>query len=163
MPGLTDQKRFALDWIDERASRFSDWHLRIWDYAEPAWREYKSAKAYCELLRSEGFEVEEGAGGIPVACAAAWGRGGPVLGSYAEYDAVPGNSQQVVPYQAPRSGLHPWAAGHTDPHSALRTTAPARALAGNAAMEKFDLKATLKFFGEPAEKVCGSKPVHAAK
>jgi aminobenzoyl-glutamate utilization protein B len=122
MPGLTQQKRFALDWIDERARRFSDWHLRIWDYAEPAWREYKSAKAYCELLRSEGFAVEEGSGGMPTAFAASWGKGGPVLGSYAEYDAVPGNSQQVVPYQAPRAGLHPWAAGHTDPHSALGTT-----------------------------------------
>jgi aminobenzoyl-glutamate utilization protein B len=30
-------------------------------------------------------------------------------------------------------------------------------------MEKHDLKGTLKLFGEPAEKVCGSKPVHAAK
>ena len=114
MPGLTEQKRFALDWIGERARRFSDWHLRIWEYAEPAWREYKSAKAYCDLLRAEGFEVEEGSGGMPTAFAATWGKGGPVLGSYAEYDAVPGNSQQVVPYQAPRAGLHPWAAGHTE-------------------------------------------------
>jgi aminobenzoyl-glutamate utilization protein B len=30
-------------------------------------------------------------------------------------------------------------------------------------MEEFGLKGTLKLFGEPAEKVCGSKPVHAAK
>ncbi len=163
MPGLTEQKRFALDWIGERARRFSDWHLRIWEYAEPAWREYKSAKAYCDLLRAEGFEVEEGSGGMPTAFAATWGKGGPVLGSYAEYDAVPGNSQQVVPYQAPRAGLHPWAAGHTDPHSALGTTALAGVLAAKATMEKFGLKGTLKFFGEPAEKVCGSKPVHAAK
>ncbi|MFB0543540.1 MAG: amidohydrolase, partial [Candidatus Bathyarchaeia archaeon] len=31
------------------------------------------------------------------------------------------------------------------------------------AMEEHGLKGTLKFFGEPAEKVCGSKAVHAAK
>lgn len=163
MPGLTEQKRFAFEWLDEQYRRFSDWHLRIWDYAEPAWREYKSAKAYCDLLRSEGFAVEEGSGGMPTAFAATWGKGGPVLGSYAEYDAVPGNSQQVVPYKAPREGLHPWAAGHTDPHSALGTTALAGVLAAKAAMEKHGIKGTLKFFGEPAEKVCGSKPVHAAK
>ncbi|MGH7126166.1 MAG: M20/M25/M40 family metallo-hydrolase, partial [Stellaceae bacterium] len=163
MPGLTQQKRFAFEWLDEQSRRFSDWHLKIWDYAEPAWREYKSAKAYCDLLRSEGFAVEEGSGGMPTAFAVSWGKGGPVLGSYAEYDAVPGNSQQVVPYQAPREGLHPWAAGHTDPHSALGTTALAGVLAAKAAMEKFGIKGTLKFFGEPAEKVCGSKPVHAAK
>jgi len=163
MPGLTQQKRFALGWIDEQSHRFSDWNLKIWEYAEPAWREYKSAKAYCDLLRSEGFTVEEGSGGMPTAFAATWGKGRPVLGSYAEYDAVPGNSQRVVHYQAPREGLHPWAAGHTDPHSALGTTALAGVLAAKAAMEKFGIKGTLKFFGEPAEKVCGSKPVHAAK
>ncbi len=163
MPELTQHKRFALEWIDERARRFSDWHMKIWNYHEPAWREYKSAKAYCELLRAEGFTVEEGSGGMPTAFAASWGKGGPVLGSYAEYDAVPGNSQQPVPYPAPREGVHPWAAGHTDPHSQLGTTALAGVLATKATMEKFNLEGTLKFFGEPAEKVCGSKPVHAAK
>jgi aminobenzoyl-glutamate utilization protein B len=163
MATMTDQKRYALEWIDEHARRFSDFHLRIWNYAEPAWREYKSAKAYCDLLRAEGFAVEEGSGGMPTAFCARWGRSGPVLGSYAEYDAVPGNSQQAVPYWAPRAGLHPWAAGHTDPHSALGTTALAGILATKAAMENFGLAGTLLFFGEPAEKVCGSKPVHAAK
>ena len=76
---------------------------------------------------------------------------------------MPGNSQQVVAYRAPRAGLHPWAAGHTDPHSALGTTALAGVLVAKSAMERFGLCGTLLFFGEPAEKVCGSKPVHAAK
>ncbi|SEF02505.1 aminobenzoyl-glutamate utilization protein B [Rhizobiales bacterium GAS188] len=163
MSAFDKQKQYAIDWIVENAGRFSDFHLEIWNYAEPAWREYKSAKAYCDLLGGEGFTVEEGSGEMPTAFAASWGKGGPVLGGYAEYDAVPGNSQQVVPYQAPREGLHPWAAGHTDPHSALGTTALAGILATKAAMEKFGIAGTIKFFGEPAEKVCGSKPVHAAK
>ena len=92
MVTMTGQKRYALDWIDEHARRFSDFHLRIWNYAEPAWREYKSANAYCELLRAEGFAVEEGSGEMPTAFAARWGKSEPVLGTYAEYDAVPGNS-----------------------------------------------------------------------
>ena len=136
MSALDKQKQYAIDWIEENARRFSDFHLEIWHYAEPAWREYKSAKAYCDLLREEGFAVEEGSGEMPTAFAATWGKGGPVLGSYAEYDAVPGNSQQVVPYQAPREGLHPWAAGHTDPHSVLGTTALAGILATKAAMRE---------------------------
>jgi aminobenzoyl-glutamate utilization protein B len=163
MSALDKHKQYAIDWIDENARRFSDFHLEIWNYAEPAWREYKSAKAYCDLLGGEGFTVEQGSGEMPTAFAASWGKGGPILGSYAEYDAVPGNSQQVVPYQAPRKGLHPWAAGHTDPHSALGTTALAGILATKAAIEKFGIAGTIKFFGEPAEKMCGSKPVHAAK
>ena len=92
MVTMTGQKRYALDWIEEHARRFSDFHLRIWNYAEPAWREYKSANAYCDLLRAEGFAVEEGSGEMPTAFCARWGKSEPVLGTYAEYDAVPGNS-----------------------------------------------------------------------
>ncbi len=157
------EKRDAIDWIEANRARLSAFDLEIWRYAEPAWREYRSARAYIALLRAEGFTVEEGSGGMPTAFCATWGAGGPVLASYAEYDAVPGNSQQVTPHRAPREGLHPWAAGHTDPHSMLGVAALAGILGAKAAMERHGLRGTLKFFGEPAEKVCGSKPVHAAK
>ncbi len=160
---LNPTQQSAVAWIEANRTRLSDFNRAIWNFAEPAWREYKSARAYCELLRAEGFAVEQGSGGMPTAFAASWGSGSPVLGSYAEYDAVPGQSQQVVPYQAPREGLHPWTAGHTDPHSSLGSAALAGILATKAAMQQHGLRGTLKFFGEPAEKVCGSKPVHAAK
>ena len=113
------EKQTALEWVEENRERLSDFQRQIWNYAEPAWREYRSAKAYCDLLRAEGFTVEEGSGDMPTAFVASYGDSPPVLGTYAEYDAVPGNSQQPVPYRAPREGLHPWAAGHTDPHSML--------------------------------------------
>ena len=159
---LTPEKRTAVDWVAQNAGRLSEAHQKIWHYAEPAWREYRSAAFYVDLLRREGFEVEEGSAGMPTAFVATWGKGGPVLASYAEYDAVPGNSQQPVPYPAPREGVHRWAAGHTDPHSALGIGALGGVLAAKAAMEAHGLSGRLKFFGEPAEKVCGSKPVHAA-
>lgn len=156
-------KQSALDWVDANRPRLSDFDLEIWRYAEPAWREYRSARAYCDLLRREGFDVEEGSGGMPTAFMATWGSGRPVIGAYAEYDAVPGNSQQATTVQAPREGLHPYAAGHTDPHSMLGVGALTGILAAKAAMEQHGLRGTIRFFGEPAEKVCGSKPVHAAK
>jgi aminobenzoyl-glutamate utilization protein B len=157
-------KQAAIDWLEANRDRLSAFDLEIWGYAEPAWREYKSAKAYVDLLRADGWDVEEGSGGMPTAFAATWSNSpGPTIGSYAEYDAVPGNSQQAVPYQAPREGLHPWAAGHTDPHSMLGVGALGGILAAKAAMTEHEIGGTLKFFGEPAEKVCGSKPVHAAK
>lgn len=158
-----DAKRDAHAWLDDNRQRLSDFDMQIWSYHEPAWREYKSAAAYVELLRDDGWDVEEGSGEMPTAFVATWGEGSPVIGGYAEYDAVPGNSQQAVPYRAPREGLHPWAAGHTDPHSMLGTAALSGFLAAKAAMERHGIQGTLKFFGEPAEKVCGSKPVHAAK
>ena len=163
MAQMHPEKRTAWDWIDAGQKRMSDFHLQIWDYAETAWREYRSAAAYCDLLRDEGFDVQEGTGDMPTAFVATYGSGGPVLGTYAEYDAVPGHSQQAVPYQAPVEGLHPWAPGHTDPHSSLGVAALTGVLSAKAAMERHGLSGTLRILGEPAEKVCGSKPVHAAK
>lgn len=163
MRTITSEKQTVLGWVDANEKRLSEFDMLIWDYAEPAWREYRSAAAYVDLLRGEGFDVEAGSGEMPTAFMATWGSGSPVLGAYAEYDAVPGNSQQAVPYRAPRAGLHPYAAGHTDPHSALGLGALTGVLAAKAAMQQHGLAGTLRFFGEPAEKVCGSKPIHAAK
>lgn len=153
----------AMRWLDANTARLSAFNERIWGYAEPAWREYRSVRAYAEILREEGFTVEEGSGDMPTAFCARWGEAGPVLAGFAEYDAVPGNSQQVVPQPMPRAGLHPYAAGHTDPHSMLGTAALAAMLATRAAFAEHGVTARLKLFGEPAEKVCGSKPIHAAK
>lgn len=163
MSKILVEKLTAIDFVDVNEKWLSDFHKEIWNYAEPAFREYRSAKAYVELLRKEGFKVEEGSGGMPTAFMATWGEGKPILGTYAEYDAVPGHSQKGVPHHAPRDGLHPMAAGHTDPHSALGVAALFGVLAAKAAIEEHGLEGTLRFFGEPAEKVCGSKPVHAAK
>jgi aminobenzoyl-glutamate utilization protein B len=163
MPDTTAIRATAEAWMHANQARLSAFCEEIWGYAEPAWREYRSARAYVDLLRAEGFSVEEGSGGMPTAFVATWGEGAPVLAGFAEYDAVPGNSQQVVPHQAPRAGLHPYTAGHTDPHSVLGTAALAAMLAAKAAMQQHGVKGSLKLFGEPAEKVCGSKPIHAAK
>ncbi len=164
MDTISKEKQTAIDWIEDNREMLSDFHQRIWNYAEPALREYKSSKAYVELLRSEGFDVEEGTGGMPTAFLAKYGDGKPVIASFAEYDAVPANNQAAVPYKKLRDeNLHPYAAGHTDPHSALGVTALAGVLGVKAAMEEYGLSGTLKFFGEPAEKICISKPYHAAK
>ena len=164
MSKIPKEKKTVFDWIDENEKWVSDFNQEIWYYAEPAFREYKSVKAYVDLLKREGFSVEEGSGQMPTAFCAKWGDGKPVIGGFAEYDAVPGNSQAAMPYKKLRDeNLHPWTAGHTDPHSSLGTAALFGFLAAKATMQEFGLKGTLKFFGEPAEKVCGSKPVHAAK
>ncbi len=157
-------KQFILNWVDENKSALSDWHQVIWNYGETAFREYRSAKWYVELLRKEGFEVEEGSGGMPTAFCATWSNGeGPVIGGYAEYDAIPGNCQAADTVQRPREGLSPHAGGHTDPHSALGIGSLGGFLSAKAAMQKFNIKGKLKFFGEPAEKLRASKPIHAAK
>ena len=154
----------ALNWVESEKDRLSQDCATIFDFAEPAWREYRSADWYVARLRAEGFDVEEGSGGMPTAFCAQWSNGdGPVIGMYAEYDAVPGNCQAAAPHEAPREGLSPHAAGHTDPHSALGIGSLGGLLATKAAMQAHGIRGGLRFTGEPAEKVRGSKPIHAAK
>ena len=76
---------------------------------------------------------------MPTAFRATFGKGKPVLATYAEYDAVPGNSQDPIPFEKPRDSVHQYAAGHTDPHSALGLGALGGLLAAKAAMEKHGL------------------------
>jgi aminobenzoyl-glutamate utilization protein B len=159
---MTMAKQTAFDWVKAHEGWLSKRHTEIWNFHETAWREYKSAAWYVKLLREQGFDVEEGTATMPTAFRATFGKGKPVIATYAEYDAVPANSQDPVPYEKPRDGVHRYAAGHTDPHSALGIGALGGLLAAKAAMQKHGLPGTLVFFGEPAEKVCGSKPVHAA-
>lgn len=157
-------KETAQRWIEEHLPRLTEWHTRIWELAEPAWREHRSAEWYVERLRAEGFEVEAGSGGMPTAFSAVWSNGeGPTVLSYAEYDAVPGNSQAATTQEQPQQGLSRFAPGHTDPHSVLGISTLAGLLGTKRAMEEHGIPGTLKYTGEPAEKMHGSKVVHGLR
>lgn len=151
-------------WIDANMGRLSAWNRQLFELAEPAWREHESAAFYVDLLRSEGFDVEAGSGGMPTAFCAEWTNGeGPTVMGYAEYDAVPGNCQAASTLPGPRDGLPVDAPGHTDPHSALGVGSLAGLLATKHAMVEHGIPGTLRFTGEPAEKMHGSKVVHGLR
>ena len=161
---MTALKQLAHGWIEEHRQALSQWHRTIWEFAEPAWREYRSAAWFVEHLQRAGFSVEPGSGGMPTAFAAEWSNGpGATVAGYAEYDAVPGNCQAAATSRGPRAGLSEFAPGHTDPHSALGIGALAGILATQHAMQSSGVTGTLRFFGEPAEKVQGSKLVHGLR
>ncbi|MFN0191154.1 MAG: amidohydrolase [Aestuariivirga sp.] len=154
----------ACVFVEDKARDLSNWTRTIFDFGETAWREYESAAWYVQRLRAEGFAVEEGSGGMPTAFSARWSNGaGPSIGMYAEYDAVPGNCQSASTKREARGTLSLEAGGHTDPHSGLGISGLGGLLATKAAMEKHGIHGELRFTGEPAEKVRGSKPIHAAK
>src|SRR4029077_15836407 len=112
----TALKQLARGWVEEHRRALSDWHRTIWEFAEPAWREYRSAAWFVERLQRAGFTVEAGRGGMPTAFAARWSNGpGATVAGYAEYDAVPGNCQAAATSRGPRGGLSAFAPGHADP------------------------------------------------
>ena len=153
----------AQQWVHDHRHEWSEWASTIFDHGETAWREYRSAAWYVDLLRGEGFDVEVGSGGMPTAFSATWTNGdGPTILTYSEYDGVPGNGQAPVTHRAPRRGLSRFSGGHTDPHSALGIGSLAGTLAAKAVMHQRGIGGTLRLMGEPAEKVRGSKPIHAA-
>ena len=157
-------KQTARQWIDDHFTELSTWHQHIWNLAEPAWREFESAAWYVDLLTSYGFTVESGSAGMPTAFCAEWTHGeGPTLLTYAEYDAVPGNCQAPDTRAAAREGLDTHAPGHTDPHSVLGISTLAGLLATQHAMRQHDIPGTLRYTGEPAEKMHGSKVVHGLR
>jgi oligopeptide/dipeptide ABC transporter ATP-binding protein len=97
--------------IDDTRKTYEDIALKIWNYAEIGYKETQSTALLQSTLKAAGFTVQAGVAEMPTAFVATWGEGAPVLAGFSEYDAVPGNSQQVVPHQAPRAGLHPYTAG----------------------------------------------------
>src|SRR5580704_1111194 len=67
--------------------------LAIWDYAELGFKETRSSGLLQNTLRDNGFTVEAGVAGMPTAFVATYGSGKPVIGILAEFDALPGLSQ----------------------------------------------------------------------
>ena len=75
--------------------------LTIWDYAELGYKETKSSALLQTTLKDNGFTVEAGVAGMPTAFVATYGSGSPVIGILAEYDALPGLSQDNSPAKTP--------------------------------------------------------------
>ena len=90
----------------------------IWRHAELGYMEEKSSAVLQAHLRDQGFAVESGLAGIPTSFVASYGRGEPVIGILAEFDALPGLSQDAVPERSPRIEGAP---GHACGHHQLET------------------------------------------
>src|SRR5215213_3849772 len=90
--------------VDATKSVYEDIALKIWDYAEIGYQEVKSSALLQEQLKKEGFSVQAGVAAIPTAFVASYGSGKPVIAVLAEYDALPGVSQEATPEKKERPG-----------------------------------------------------------
>src|SRR5262245_26653039 len=138
----------ATGWIDQNADTLKRVNKAIWGYAETGLVETKSARELMDLLKANGFTVEAGVAGMPTAFVATYGSGRPVIGILAEYDALPGTSQDAVPTRSERPGVD---AGHACGHSIFGTASTGAAIAAKQAMDAGLVKGTIKLYGTPAE------------
>jgi aminobenzoyl-glutamate utilization protein B len=140
--------------MDERAARFGDLSLKIWEFAEVGYKEIRSSDLLKTELRNSGFQIQDNIGEIPTAFAATWGRGKPVVGILGEYDALPGLSQNAVPEKNPRLEGAP---GHGCGHNLLGTASAFAAIAVKESLQQHGLPGTIRFYGTPAEEGGGGK------
>lgn len=138
----------AVGEVDRLADSIKNMNQSLWKFAEVGLQEQKSSELLVKILREGGFDVKTGTSGMPTAFVATYGSGKPIIGILAEYDALPGMSQKVAPQRDP---VTEGAAGHACGHSGLGSGAVGAALAAKAAMEKHNLKGTLRLYGTPAE------------
>ena len=93
---MTELEKNCLAVIDEKSDALLGLAATVWENPETAFKEFKSSAALKDFLRSEGFTVTEGQGGIPTAFVASFGSGKPELGFIAEFDALSGLSQKAL-------------------------------------------------------------------
>jgi len=151
-------KDMIIDVLEGYQKRMAEIAGAVWGFAELGLEEVRSSALLAEELERQSFSVKKGVAGMPTAFVASWGKGRPVIGILAEYDALPGLSNHPVPYKSP---IREGAPGHGCGHNLFGTASMAAAVAVKEAMEKSKLPGTIKCFGTPAEEVCIGKPYMA--
>ena len=147
-PAPSAGKTAALSWIDGNADALKATNKKIWTYAETGLEERQSSAELVGVLQANGFTVETGAAGMPTAFVASYGSGRPIIGILAEYDALPGLSQDAVPERTERAGA---TAGHGCGHSVFGTASTGAAVAVKQTIERGAIKGTIRLYGTPAE------------
>ena len=120
------QKAALSDFIHKHDEQFWGAALQIWNWAEPGYQETKSSKLLADMLEEAGMKVERGVAEIPTAFTATFGEGKPIIGILGEYDALPGLSQNAVPFRDPNPKL---TYGHGCAHHVFGVASAAATLA----------------------------------
>ncbi len=134
--------------IEKRAKEYEKIAKSIWNFAEVGYQEEKSSGLLKKTLSDEGFSIKSGVADIPTAFVAEYGSGKPIIGILAEFDALPGISQEVATERKP---IVDQGAGHACGHHLFGTASTAAAIAVKDYLKKTEQKGTIRLYGTPAE------------
>ncbi|MBH2003137.1 MAG: amidohydrolase [Sphingobacteriia bacterium] len=141
-------KTEAIQQLDGKYDSYKNLAHQIWGFAEVGYKEVKSTQLLQQTLKDNGFRVEAGVGEMPTAFVASYGSGKPVIAILAEYDALPGLSQDADPEKKPVAGLN---SGHGCGHHLFGTASVAAGIEIKKLIEAKKLKGTVRVYGCPAE------------
>ena len=134
--------------IERRTKEYEDIAKSIWNWAELGYQEEKSSALLKETLSDEGFSIKSGVAEIPTAFVAEYGSGRPIIGILAEFDALPGISQEVATKRKP---ILDQVGGHACGHHLFGTASTAAAIAVKKYLNESKKKGTVRLYGTPAE------------
>ena len=140
--------------LDSKADFYGDIARQIWSNPELGYLETNSSLLLQKTLAEAGFKVTAGVAEIPTAFVAEYGSGKPVIGIMAEFDALPGVSQQAVPF---RQAVVEGGPGHACGHHLFGAASVASGIAVMDWMKENNIKGTLRVYGTPAEEGGGGK------
>ncbi len=142
-------KERVLTVIKANRDRYADVALQIWGFAEVGYQEERSSALLQATLRDAGFAVETAVAGMPTAFVARHGSGSPVIAILAEFDALPGISQDSVPFRKPL--IEGGGSGHACGHHLFGTGSVAAAIAVKEWLAESGTPGEIRLYGTPAE------------
>ena len=148
-------KQEAIADVESRAQFSQQMVDQIFSYGELGFQEVETTRYLADILKRNGFAVQEGIAGIPTAFMATWGSGKPVLALGSDIDCIPQASQK--PGVAWHEPLIEGAPGHGEGHNSGQAVNITAALAVKKIMERDHLPGTLRIWTGTAEELVGSK------
>lgn len=144
----------SIEYLNKSFGTYDKLQKQIWANPELGFIETNSSALLQQHLKENGFTVEAGVAGMPTAFVASYGSGHPVIAVLAEFDALPGLSQDTVPYRKP---VVDGGSGHGCGHNVFGVGASAGAVAIKQWLETTKHQGTIKVYGTPAEEGGGGK------
>ncbi|HWP36805.1 MAG TPA: amidohydrolase [Gemmatimonadales bacterium] len=152
---LEQFKREATADVESRAKFTQEMVDQIFSFGELGFQEFETSKYIVNILRQNGFTVQENYAGIPTAWVATWGSGKPVISLGSDIDGIPQASQ--TPGVACHRPMIPGAPGHGEGHNSGQAVNITAALAVKRIMERERLPGTLQLWPGVAEEQLGTK------
>jgi len=128
---------------------------QIFSYGELGFQEFETNRYLIDILKKNGFAVQEGIAGIPTAFMATWGSGKPVIALGSDIDCIPQASQK--PAVAWHEPMIEGAPGHGEGHNSGQAVNITAALAVKKIMEREKLPGTIRIWTGTAEELVGTK------
>ena len=152
---LDEWKTRLVSYIESRRDFTADVVDQIFSYGELGFQEFETSRYLVDILRENGFSVEEGVAGIPTAWVATWGEGEPKISLGTDLDNIPKASQ--TPGVACHLPLVEGAPGHGEGHNSGMAVQITAALAVKDLMERENLPGTIQIWPGVAEELVATK------